>query len=57
MPILTSAAAFRCLLRVPGEVMMSLMSGPLGTCGHASEAGGPDRVSRLAEYFSFACGP
>jgi hypothetical protein len=47
----------RYLLRVPGEIMMSLMSGALGTCGHASEAGGPDRVSRPAEYFPFACGP
>jgi hypothetical protein len=26
-----------CLLRVPGEVMMSLMLGALGTHGHASE--------------------
>jgi hypothetical protein len=28
----------RCLLRVPGEAMMSLMSGALGTHGHVSEA-------------------
>jgi hypothetical protein len=28
----------RCLLRVPGEAMMSLISGALGTHGHASEA-------------------
>jgi hypothetical protein len=27
----------RCLLRVPGVVMMSLMSSTLGTHGHASE--------------------
>jgi hypothetical protein len=47
----------RCLLRVPGEVMMSLMSGVLGKHGHTSEAGGLDRVSRSAEYFPFACGP
>jgi hypothetical protein len=30
----------RCLLRVPGEAMMSLMSGTLGMLGHASEAEG-----------------
>jgi hypothetical protein len=47
----------RCLLHVPGEVMMSLMSGILGTHGHASEVGGPSRVSRPAEYFHFVCGP
>jgi hypothetical protein len=46
-----------CLLRVSGKVMMSLMSGILGRHGHFSEAGGPNRVSRPAEYFSFACGP
>jgi hypothetical protein len=28
----------RCLLRVSGEAMMSLMSGVLGMHGHASEA-------------------
>jgi hypothetical protein len=28
----------RCLLRVPGEAMMSLMSGAMGMHGHASEA-------------------
>jgi hypothetical protein len=47
----------RCLLHVPSEVMMSLISGPLGMCGHASEEGGPDQVSRLAEYFPFASDP
>jgi hypothetical protein len=45
-----------CLLPVPDEVMMRLMSGILRTHGHASEAGGSDRVSRPAEYFPFACG-
>jgi hypothetical protein len=34
------------LLRVPGEVMMILMSVILGTHEHASEAGGPSQVSR-----------
>jgi hypothetical protein len=28
----------RCLLHVPGEPIMSLMSGALGMHGHASEA-------------------
>jgi hypothetical protein len=45
-----------CLLHVPGEVMMSLMSGILGTYGHTSEASGPNQVSRSAKYFPFACG-
>jgi hypothetical protein len=31
----------RCLLRVPGEVMMSLMSDVLKMHRHALEAGGP----------------
>jgi hypothetical protein len=47
----------RCLLHVPGEIMMNLMSGVSGMHGHASEVGGPNRVSRPAEYFLFACGP
>jgi hypothetical protein len=47
----------RCLLHVSSEIMMILMSGILGTHDHASEAGGPIRVSRPAEYFPFACGP
>jgi hypothetical protein len=46
----------RCLLRVPSEVMMSLMSGVSETHGHASEVDGPNRVSRPVEYFPFACG-
>jgi hypothetical protein len=36
----------RCLLHVPSEVMMIMMSGVLGMHKHASEAGGPGRVSR-----------
>jgi hypothetical protein len=45
------------LLHVLGEVMMSLLSGILGTHGHASETGGPGQVSRPAEYSPFPCGP
>jgi hypothetical protein len=45
-----------CLLRVPDEVMMSLMSDVLGMHEHASEVGGFGRVSKLAEYSPFACG-
>jgi hypothetical protein len=47
----------RYLLRMSGKVMMGLMSGVLRTHRHASEAGGPDRVSRPAEYFPFAYDP
>jgi hypothetical protein len=46
----------RCLLCVPGEVMMSLMSDIMGIHRHDSKVGGPCRVSRPAEYFPFACG-
>jgi hypothetical protein len=39
----------RYLLCVPGEVMMSPMSGVLGMHGHTSEAGEPSQVGRPAE--------
>jgi hypothetical protein len=47
----------RYLLRMSGKVMMGLMSDVLRMHRHASEASGPDRVSRPAEYFPFAYDP